>query len=58
LPGTLGRARPELAEGVRSFAVRDYVIFLRYGPDVIEIINVLEGHRDIQAHSIGCDAGT
>ncbi|MDZ5645932.1 type II toxin-antitoxin system RelE/ParE family toxin [Nitrospirillum sp. BR 11828] len=50
LPGTLGRARPELAEGMRSFAFKGYVIFFRYGEDTVEVINLLEGHRDVVAY--------
>jgi plasmid stabilization system protein ParE len=50
LPGTLGRARPELRADVRSFPFRGYVIFFRYTEDALEIINILEGHRDIGAH--------
>lgn len=47
LPGTLGRLRPELADGIRSFPIGSYIIFFRYLGDVLEIVNVLEGHRDI-----------
>jgi toxin ParE1/3/4 len=50
LPGTLGRARPELRPDIRSFAFRGYVIFFRYQPDVFEVVNILEGHRDIIAY--------
>jgi plasmid stabilization system protein ParE len=51
LPGTLGRARPELLPGMRSFAFKSYVIFFRYGGarspwDTLEVINILEGRRD------------
>ena len=51
LPGTLGRARPELVPGMRSFAYKSYVSFFRYGGarsswDTFEVINILEGHRD------------
>ncbi len=49
LPGTLGRARPELRPDIRSFACKGYVIFFRYDGDVLEVVNVLEGHRDIDA---------
>jgi plasmid stabilization system protein ParE len=49
LPGTLGRARPELRPDVRSFPYRNYVIFFRYHPNTFEIVNILEGHRDIVA---------
>lgn len=47
LPGTLGRARPELRPDLRSSAFGSYVIFFRYRGDMLEVVNVLEGHRDI-----------
>jgi plasmid stabilization system protein ParE len=47
LPGTLGRGRAELRPDIRSFALKGYVIFFRYDGDVFEVVNVLEGHRDI-----------
>jgi toxin ParE1/3/4 len=50
LPGTLGRARPELLPEIRSFAFRSYVIFFRYAEDRFEVVNVLEGHRDIDGY--------
>ena len=50
LPGHMGRPRPELRPEMRSFAFRGYVIFFRYVDDRFEIINVLEGHRDIEQH--------
>jgi toxin ParE1/3/4 len=50
LPGTLGRPRPELRPDVRSFAFKGYVIFFRYEANTFEVVNVLEGHRDIQTH--------
>jgi toxin ParE1/3/4 len=50
LPGTLGRARPELRPDVRSFAFKGYVIFFRYAPGVLEVVNILEGHQDIESH--------
>ncbi len=50
LPGTLGRARPELRHDIRSFALRNYVIFFRYQDKVFEVVNVLEGHRDIVSY--------
>lgn len=50
LPGTLGRPRPELREDIRSFAFKGYVIFFRYEDDSFEIVNVLEGHRDVVAY--------
>ena len=50
LPGTLGRSRPELGAGIRGFPYRSYVIFFRYDTDIFEIVNVLEGHRDVIGH--------
>ncbi len=47
LPGTLGRARPELRPEIRSFALKGYVIFFHYRGEMLEVVNVLEGHRDI-----------
>jgi toxin ParE1/3/4 len=49
LPGTLGRPRPELHADLRSSPFRGYVIFFRYVDDLVEIVNVLEGHRDIDS---------
>jgi toxin ParE1/3/4 len=48
LPGTLGRARPELRPDIRSFAFKSYVIFFRYFPETFEVVNILESHRDIE----------
>lgn len=50
LPGHMGRPRPELRPDIRSFAFRGYVIFFRYTENKFEIVNVLEGHRDIHHH--------
>jgi toxin ParE1/3/4 len=50
LSGTIGRARPEIRSDIRSFPFRGYLIFFRYVGDALEIVDVLEGHRDIQAH--------
>ena len=49
LPGTLGRDRSELKARIRSVAHGNYVIFFRYFDDVLEVVTVLEGHRDIDA---------
>jgi toxin ParE1/3/4 len=47
LPVTLGRSRPELRAGLRSFPFRGYIIFFRYVDNVLEVVNIVEGHRDI-----------
>lgn len=49
LPGDLGVARPELRPDIRSFAHKGYVIFYRYRRDRLEVVAILEGHRDIDA---------
>lgn len=43
-PG-IGRARPELGRGLRSFPVGNYVLFYRPSDDGIELIRVLHGAR-------------
>ena len=45
----LGRSRDELEEGLRSFPVGKYVIFYRVIPEVVEIVRVLHGSRDLNA---------
>ena len=49
LPGDLGVARPELRPAIRSFAHKGYVIFFRYRRDRLEVVAILEGHRDLDA---------
>ena len=48
LPGTMGRARPELMAGVRSFPHDNYIILFRYDDSLIEIISIIQGNRDIE----------
>ena len=45
----LGRARTELAPGLRSFSVGDYLIFYRPSKNGIEIARVLSGYRNLEA---------
>ena len=47
LPGTMGVARPELLPDLRSVPYGNYVIFFRYTGEAFEVVNILEGHRDI-----------
>jgi toxin ParE1/3/4 len=49
LPGMLGRPRPELGTGLRSFPFTNWLIVFRYGDDLIEIARVLGGQQDIEA---------
>ena len=55
LETTIGRARPELRPDIRSFPYKGYVIFFRYAAGRFEVVNILEGHRDIDAHFGGRD---
>ncbi len=48
LPGTMGRARPELGESIRSIPYGNYVILFRYNGPYLEIVSIIEGHRDIE----------
>jgi plasmid stabilization system protein ParE len=41
LPGTLGRARPELRPDLRSFAFTGYVILFRYIGEAFEVSNII-----------------
>jgi toxin ParE1/3/4 len=51
-PNTLGRSRPELRPDLRSFPFNGYVIFFRYlDDDILEIVHIIEGHRDVAAIS-------
>ncbi len=43
----MGRARNELAAGVRSFAFGKYVVFFSALADGIDVVRVLHGARDI-----------
>ena len=48
LPGTLGRARPELRADIRSSVYKGYVVLSRYREDALEVVDILEGHRDVE----------
>lgn len=49
LPATMGRPRPELRPDIRSVAFRGYVIFFRYEGGALEVVNIINGHRDVDA---------
>ncbi|GAX60160.1 plasmid stabilization system [Candidatus Scalindua japonica] len=48
LPGQIGRPRPELMKGLRSFVHGNYVILFMYNNDFLDIVTIIEGHRDIE----------
>ncbi len=45
----MGRARPELPSGLRSFPVGNYLILYRPTDYGVEIVRVVHGSRDIEA---------
>ncbi|MFZ2281153.1 MAG: type II toxin-antitoxin system RelE/ParE family toxin [Prosthecobacter sp.] len=50
----LGRPRPELAAGLRSSPLKDYIVFYRsLGETGIEVIRVLHSSRDIRPEFFG-----
>jgi toxin ParE1/3/4 len=46
-PG-MGTARDNLAPGLRSFPVGNYLVFYRVASDGIELVRVLHGSRDLK----------
>ncbi|NDE89594.1 MAG: type II toxin-antitoxin system RelE/ParE family toxin [Alphaproteobacteria bacterium] len=48
VPFHIGKNRSNLREDMRSLPFGNYVIFFRYIDDTVEIINILQGHRDIE----------
>ena len=44
----MGRKRPELGHELRSFVIKNYVIFYDPIPDGIFVVRVLHGARDIE----------
>jgi toxin ParE1/3/4 len=46
-PIQMGRARADLRPDLRSHPHKAYVIFFRYEGGVVEIVRVVESHRDI-----------
>ncbi len=45
----IGRRRDDLRPGLRSFPIRQHVIFYRLEGDDVVILHVLHGARDIEA---------
>ena len=46
----MGRPRPELGQDIRTVPFGNYIIVFRYERDRFEVVNIVEGHRDIDAH--------
>lgn len=45
----LGRLRPELGPELRTLPFGNYILFFRYREGWLEVLNILEGHRDMDA---------
>jgi toxin ParE1/3/4 len=43
----LGRTRQELADGLRSFPIGNYLIFYTIAPDGIDIVRIIYGGRGL-----------
>jgi toxin ParE1/3/4 len=63
----IDRLRPEIGPGLRSTLVRPYVIFYRVEGDVVQILRILHGMRDLPGvmpwrmrrnRSVGLPTGT
>jgi toxin ParE1/3/4 len=51
----MGRARDDLARGLRSVLVAPYLVFYRFTDDEVQVLRILRGSRDITP---GLFAGT
>lgn len=49
LPGVMGRDRPDLGAGFRSFPFGNYTIVFEYRKNYFDIISIVERHRDLGA---------
>ena len=48
-PLELGRARSDLQPDLRGFSSGNYIIFFRYHLEVLEVVKVVERHREMTA---------
>ena len=46
----MGRARPDLLPELRSFPHKRYIVFFKYTPDALVVVNILEAARDLDAN--------
>ena len=44
---SIGQARDELRPGLRSFSVRNYVVYFQFVEDRLRVVRVLHGARDV-----------
>ncbi len=50
LPFQMGIERAELESDIRSTAFESYVIFFRYHQGDFQVVNIIEGHRDLPGY--------
>jgi toxin ParE1/3/4 len=48
----MGRHRPEIRLGIRSFGVMSWIVFYCIGDGFIDVVPVLHGARDVDASEI------
>ncbi len=49
LPSILGCSRPELGYDLRSFPLKNYLIFFRYREESLEVVGIIGAQRDIKS---------
>lgn len=47
-PGTIGQRRKEIHRELRSFPVLPYVVYFRFSGEMVEILRILHGRRDVR----------
>lgn len=48
-PGTIGHARDEIGEGVRSFPAAPYVLYFQYRNESVFVLRILHRRRDVDS---------
>lgn len=48
LPFPIGRRRLDLRTDLQSIDFEGYALFLRYQPEILEIVRIVEGSRDLE----------
>lgn len=51
----LGRSRSELGEGIRSLVFERWILFYRLDPDLILVLRVVDGARDLTSIGLSSD---
>lgn len=43
----LGKARDDIAPGLRSWAIGDYIVLYRVAPEHLDVVRIVHGARDL-----------